>query len=114
MDRRKGAYLGTEIDEKCWKRYKKEKLLARGNGQYWYDEQGFYFWRYLTKEPIFIPFSSITEAKLETKHAGRWYLGNLIVKPLWTKDGLNLSSGFLVSKNKQDAINLKDQLQNKI
>ena len=41
-------------------------------------------------------------------------MGNLIVKILWTKAGLKLSSGFLVSKYKTDAMNLKAELENKI
>ncbi len=41
-------------------------------------------------------------------------MGKLIVKILWTKDGLKLSSGFLVSKYNADATSLKAELENKI
>lgn len=106
-----GLYLGTEIDEKWWKRYTKDKLFARGNGEYWFDDQGFYFRRYLTKNVILIPFSSVWEIKLGTWHAGRWCLGISIVKIVWRKEGLRLSSGFLISKYKRDAIDLKTELE---
>lgn len=33
-----GHYLGTEIDEKWWRRYRKNKFLARGNGEYLYGK----------------------------------------------------------------------------
>ena len=114
MVEKTGLYLGAEIDEKWWKRYMKDKMFARGNGKYWFDDEGFYFRRYLTKKPIFIPFSAVSEIKLGKWHAGRWCMGRLIMKILWTKDGLKLSSGFLVSKYNADAMNLKAGLENKI
>lgn len=110
MDRRKGLYLGTEIDEKWWKRYKKNKMFARGNGQYRYDDQGFYFHRYLTKEPMFIPWGSITEIKLGKSHAGRRFLRMFVLKIVWRRDDMRMSSGFLVSKHEIDTRNLLTEL----
>jgi hypothetical protein len=110
-----GLYLGTEIvGRKVWKRYLKDKLFARGNGKYWFDDSGFYFLRYLTSTPICIPFRDVLEIQLGTKHAGRWAMGNLIVKIIWEKDNLILSSGFLVSKKREDAPLLKAELEKKI
>jgi len=40
---KKGAYLGTEIDEKWWKGYSKDGLLARGNGKYGFEDDCFFF-----------------------------------------------------------------------
>ena len=112
---KKGLYLGTEIiGKKWWKRYLKDKLFARGNGKYWFDDNGFSFLRYLTSTPIYIPFSEVIEIQLGTKHVGRWAMGNLIVKILWRKDDLVLSSGFLVSKNKEDAPVFKAELERRI
>ena len=109
--RNTGLYLGTEIvGRKLWKRYLKDKLFARGNGKYWFDGGGFYFLRYLTSTPIYIPFSQVMEIQLGTKHAGRWAMGNLIVKIIWRKDSLILSSGFLVSKKREYARALKAEL----
>ncbi len=51
MDKKKGHYIGTEINEKWWSRYREEGFFARGNGEYWFDEDFFYFRRYPTKEP---------------------------------------------------------------
>ena len=113
--RNKGLYLGTEIvGRRWWKRYLKDKLFARGNGVYWLGDDGFYFLRYLTRRPIVIPFSDVLEIELGTKHAGRWAMGNLIVKIIWKKDGLILSSGFLVSKKREDARVLKAELEKRI
>jgi hypothetical protein len=110
-----GLYLGTEIvGRKWWKRYLKDKLFARGNGKYWFDDTGFCFLRYLTSTPIHIPFSEIIEIQLGTKHAGRWAMGNLIVKIVWRKHDLILSSGFLVSRNKGDAPAFKAKLEERI
>ena len=89
-------------------------LFARGNGEYWLDESGFYFRKYLTKGPISIPFDSILEIKLGKFHAGRWCMGNPILKIIWRKDNLRLSSGFLVSKYKKGSEELKTELENMI
>ncbi len=101
-NRRKGHYLGTEIDEKWWKRYKKDKFFARGNGEYWIDETALYFRRYLTKDPVVIPFAKIIEVKIGESHAGRWLLGPRVLKLIWEKDGMKLSSGFIISRNQQE------------
>lgn len=107
----KGLYLGTEINEKWWKRYTKDKLFMRGNGEYWYDDKGFYFLRNFTKEPIFIPFSEILEIKMGKWHSGRWAYGRPVIKIVWRQDNLKLSSGFIVSKNKEDTIKLVEKLK---
>ena len=109
-----GLYLGTEIDEKWWRRYKKDKLFARGNGKYWHDERAFYFRRYLTKAPITIPFQNVLEVKVGTWHAGRWGSGRPVVKIVWKKDDILLSSGFLVSLGQAELHGLKDELRKKI
>jgi len=79
-----------------------EQVFCTGTGKYWFDGSGFYFLRYLTSRPIYIPLSEIIQIQLGTKHAGRWAMGNLIVKIIWRKDNLTLSSGFLVSKKRED------------
>jgi hypothetical protein len=98
----KGNYLGTVIDAKWWKRYKKDKLFARGNGKYWYDETTFYFLRYLTKQPIQIPWNKIVGFEIGKSHAGRWVFKEIVLKILWEKDGMSLSSGFIVARDSQE------------
>ena len=100
--RNKGHYLGTMIDEKWWKRYKKNKLFARGNGKYWYDETVFYFLRYLTKQPIQIPLGKIVRFEIGKSHAGRWLFKQNVLKIIWEKDGQLLSSGFIVARDRQE------------
>jgi hypothetical protein len=98
--KRKGHYFGTEINEKWWKRYMKDKLFARGTGKYWYDNTGFSFRRYLTKSVIEFRYEDIIELKTGTWHAGKWGGGQPIMKIIWEKDGVILSSGFLLSKHR--------------
>ena len=99
MIRRKGNYVGTVIDDRWWKRYLKDKLFAKGNGEYRYDETAFYFRRYLTHSPIKIHFEKIIGIKTGKTHAGQWLMGAPIVKLYWEKEGVRLSSGFLLSRN---------------
>ena len=101
-NRRKGHYLGTEIENKWWKRYRKDKLFARGNGEYWFDDTALYFRRHLTKHPLVIPFAKVVEVKIGKSHAGGWLLGSQVLKVIWEKEGMKLSSGFIVSRNQQE------------
>ena len=114
VNEKTGLYLGTEINEKWWKRYTKDRLLARGNGKYWYDDESFYFLRYLTKEPISILFKNIKEFKTGKWHSGKWCFGYPVLKIIWLKDRLKLSSGFLISKNNDDIKKIISELKNKI
>jgi len=109
-----GIYLGTEIDEKWWNRYTKNKLLARGNGKYWNDDQALYFLRYLTKEPIIIPYKNIKELKIGKWHSGKWCFGYPILKIVWHKDDLILCSGFLISKKNEEVMNFISELEKQI
>ena len=114
MLKRVGAYLGTEIDETWWKRYRKDGFFARGNGEYWFEDEGFYFRRYLTKKPIAIPYSTIEKIQLGKWHAGQWRMGKSIVKIVWVKDGLRLSSGFFFSRSLGETLNLKTELEHRV
>ena len=114
MDKRRGCYLGTEINEKWWKRYTKEGLFARGNGEYWYDDEAFYFLRDLTRDPIVIPFDKMDGLKVGTWHSGRWAWGNPIIKLLWVHQGQSLSSGFILSYQESEALMLLDEIRQRI
>lgn len=106
-----GAYLGTEINEKWYRRYTKDKFLARGNGKYWYDGDAFFFRRFLSKTPVQIPLADIIGFKIGKWHSGRWCIGCPILKIIWSKNGQKLSSGFLISKNESDLENVISKLK---
>jgi hypothetical protein len=111
MLKRKGHYFGTEINEIWWKRYIKDNLFARGTGEYWYDDHAFSFRRYLTKTPIILRYENIIGLKTGSWHAGRWGGGRPIMKIIWEKHGVRLSSGFLMSKHRDVTENILEQLQ---
>lgn len=111
MLKRKGHYFGTEIDEKWWRRYTKNRLFARGTGEYWYDGDSFYFRRYLTRTPIVLHFQDITDLKTGHWHAGRWGGRHPIFKFIWQRDGLRLGSGFLLSKHDDVTEQLLNEFQ---
>lgn len=111
MEKRRGHYLGTEIDGKWWKRYRKNQFLARGLGDYWQNEEGFYFLREATQEPIFIPFRQALAIKTGKWHSGRWAMGRDIIKIVWQSEGHELSSGFIVAGGKKETLLLKDDLE---
>ena len=112
MQKKLGQYLGTEIDEKWYKRYMRDKMFARGNGHFWHDEKGIYFHRFLTKTPLLIPWHRITKIKVGNWHSGRWCMGLPIIKVVWRKDSQKLSSGFLMSNKKEETMKLKEELEN--
>jgi hypothetical protein len=113
-NRRKGHYLGTEIGEKWWRRYRKNKFFARGNGEYWLDDTSLYFRRYLTRHPIEIPFAKVIEVKIGKSHAGRWLLRSPVLKLIWQTDGLRLSSGFIVSRSGEATEAVSESIRDRI
>lgn len=92
-----GKYFGTEINEKWWRRYTKDKMLARGNGTFSYDQAVIKFLRALTKTPIEINFKEIVGFKTGKWHAGQWGGGRKIIKVIWQKESRILCSGFAVA-----------------
>ena len=110
----KGHYLGTEIDGKWWKRYRRNKFFARGNGRYWLEQDRFCFHRTLTRSPICIPFDRIEKIRIGKWHAGRWCAGLPVLKILWSEEEQRLSSGFVVSRNRIESDNLKTELERRM
>jgi len=110
MIKRKGHYFGTEINQIWWKRYMKDNMFARGTGEYWYDEHTFSFRRYLTKTAITFRYENIIELKTGNWHAGKWGGGRTIIKFVWEKEGVSLSSGFLLSKHKNVTEQILEEL----
>ncbi len=109
-EHQRGHYLGTEIDETWWKRYRRNKFFARGNGEYWFDDESFYFRRYLTRQPLIIPFADVSELRIGKTHAGRWLWRSRVVKFIWQQEGMKLSSGFVLARNQHET----EQLMNNI
>ena len=101
-EKRRGYYLGTEINESWWRRYFKDGFFARGIGEYWIDDAAVFFRRYLTKVPIVISFRDVVDVKLGKWHSGRWAGGAPVVKILWRKKGKCLSSGFVFSRDARE------------
>ncbi len=95
----KGNYFGTEIDRKWWKRYKSDGLFARGNGEFWMDEEGIHFHKMLTKNPFVIFWTEIKSSDLGKWHAGQWAAGRPILKIDFERNSLKLCAGFLISKD---------------
>lgn len=109
-----GHYLGTEINEKWWRRYSRNKMLARGKGNYWYDDNSFFFLRILTNNPISISFSDIVEFKVGKWHAGKWGNGKPILKIIWFDNTQKLSSGFIIHNELVEVNKLIDELKNRL
>ena len=110
-ERRKGAYLGTEVDRSWWRRFRKDGFFMRGSGVWWLDAEGLYFLRTLTKEPLFIPFSEMRGLREGTWHAGKWLAGTPVVKLDWERNGQNLCAGFVVSRGAAETQVFRDALE---
>jgi hypothetical protein len=114
VKRNRGYYVGTAIEGKWWRRYTKAPFFARGNGEYWYDEESFCFQRHLIQEPIVIPFQIVSAVEVGRWHCGRWVWGTPIVKLIWKKDGHLLSSGFVLSRSKSRAMQILEDLHRRL
>ena len=102
-ERQSGQYLGTEIDGRWWKAYRRDGFFLRGNGRYWLDADAFVFLRHLTKEPFRIPFAAISGARIGSWHAGKWLAGSPIVKIDWTGPGGDHLSSGIGMRHRDDA-----------
>jgi hypothetical protein len=114
MERKKGHYLGTIMDHKWWKRYRKSGMFARGNGEYWLGDDGFYFHRYLTEQPFVILWKRISRIEIGKWHAGRWSRGLPVIKLIWTDQKNALSSGFVLNRSKRQSYAIQVELQQRI
>lgn len=90
----------------------KNKLLARGNGTFSYNENAISFLRLLTKVPIVIEFDKISDFKIGKWHAGQWGKGREIIKVLWKNNGQLLSSGFSISAEPEEFETVLSELRN--
>lgn len=99
VEKRRGHYLGTEIDQKWWRRYVKGGFFARGTGEYWFDKTAFYFHRHLTDAPIVIEFKDVIGVRIGKWHSGKWAGGKPVVKLLWEKGSEQLCSGYVLSSD---------------
>jgi len=110
----KGHYFGTEIEEIWWKRYIRGGMFARGIGEYWYDENSFNFRRYLTRKPITLRYQQMLELKTGRWHGGKWGGGFPIIKIIWKKNDVRLSSGFLLATDRERSDKILQELQDYI
>lgn len=103
MKPRRGHYLGTEIDGAWHKRYRKEGMFARGLGEYWIQGDELCFRRYLTKKALRIPLRKVTSIGIGKWHAGRWVGSKRAIKLVWEREGMQLSSGFVLTRTSSEA-----------
>jgi len=96
---RRGQYLGTEIEDRWWRRYAEGGFLARGLGEWWFDDDALRFHRKLTRAPLTIAFAGVLDVGCATWHAGKWAGRDAVVKVAWRKDGARLTSGFVLSND---------------
>ena len=109
-----GQYYGTEVDGKWWKRYRNSGFFARGMGQYWLDERGLNFRRYLLPNEIHIPYHAIVRVKLGKWHAGKWGAGRPVLKIEWQEREQHLISGFTIMQNQDYMTSLRDAIASRL
>ena len=112
-EEKSGLYLGTEIDKTWWKRYSKDGFFARGNGLYDYDDTAFYFYRYPQNSPLVISFENIADFEIGKWHAGKWGAGLPVLKIVWKNGSHVLSSGFILSRGKEETEKIISELRHR-
>jgi len=109
--KKRGHYLGTEIDHKWWRRYSKEGFYTRGSGEYWIND-GFLFFQHHSKQtPIRLPLRNIVEivycpSKRKTRSDG-----TPLIKLIWQKEGKWLSSVFALYGSPEETSGLLASLR---
>jgi hypothetical protein len=107
---RRGHYMGTEIGEVWYRRYRENGFFARGNGEYYLTPDALHFRRYLTKQELIIPFDHVTDIKLGKWHSGQWAAFRTVIKVVWKRGDLVLSSGFILSRTQIETLAIQTQL----
>ncbi len=97
-----GHYLGTVRDGIWYRRYRNDGFLARGLGRFWCQDGELHFRRFLIRKPIVIPLNAVSRVSLKAWHAGRWAGVPRIIVLEWQKDGLDLQSGFVLTRSRRD------------
>jgi len=110
MEHRSGYYYGTEVNGAWWRRAHGDALFARGNGEYWHDDEALYFLRSLTSKPLAIPFEKVMRLAMGRWHAGRWGMGWPVIKVHWRRGEQELSSGFSLTRDPEEARRLLREL----
>jgi len=94
IQKKRGQYLGTEIDHKWWQCYSEGGFFTRGIGEYWIKDGTFYFQHQVRQKPIKLPLQDIVEIALHPCNR-RTHIGVMqIIELIWQKDDLWLSSSF--------------------
>ena len=97
-----GHYLGTVLDGVWHRRYRKDGFLARGLGRFWCQDGELHFRRFLTRKPIVIPLRAVSRVSLTAWHAGRWSGTRRVIVLVWQRDGMELHSGFVLTRSRRD------------
>jgi hypothetical protein len=111
---KRGSYFGTEMDGTWWRRYRSSGFFARGNGDFWMDEDGLHFLRALTRVPLSISWDEIAAVRLGAWHGGRWGFGRPILKVDFGRDGRELTAGFCVSRDWTEMERFVEELTEKL
>jgi len=110
-EKKSGYYFGTEVDGKWYRRYMGQAMFIRGNGKYWFCQDGLYFHKYLTSRPLFIAFADMKDVQTGAWHSGKWGQGHVVVKIIW---GDQLSSGFFFTRDKNEVTKIVEDIRAKI
>jgi len=71
-------------------------------GRFWCESGQLHFRRFLTRTPIVIPLRAVTRVALTAWHAGRWSGTRRIIVLVWQRDGMELHSGFVLTRSRRD------------
>ena len=97
IQKKRGQYLGTEVDHKWWQRYSKDGFFTPGIGEYWIKDGSLFFQHRTRQKPISLPLRDIVEIVLCPCSRRSRDSRNPVLKLTWKKDGKWLSSGFILS-----------------
>jgi len=96
----RGDFFGTISagQTRLWSAHNKDKYLDHGHGKWLIDDQGIRFHRMHGGE-TFIPFRLIERVELTKRHAGKYTIGNFIIKVTWRHENKQFESGFVFAKD---------------
>ncbi|HDT15401.1 MAG TPA: hypothetical protein ENN55_04245 [Firmicutes bacterium] len=114
MKGRNGSYAGTEAGGKWYSSYTDENFGASFTGLFYADESIIYFKKENSERVLKIPLRSVRRIEKGKLHAGKWLFNSTIVKIVWEKNGMELSSGFVFSRREFETQLAMQEIKNAV
>jgi len=114
IQKKRAQYLGTRIAHKWWRRYCQGGFFIHGIGEYWIKDGSLFFKHRTRQEPISLPIRDIVGIILCSRKRRIWGDVVPVIKLVWRKDNVWLSSDFAFPGNSNETNHMVASLRTEL